>query len=1109
MKVETTIRRKIPENDRLASLLRSKEGRRLVILSGKAIREQFFLGKEYGAVSLIDGVTLLATQVEYDVVLWFDRTGVPNILTEAMVEIFELGLGGTNLPDDMEGWEETDQLQSESTQNQNRQGQTFLSVEDSSMARIHSSLMQIKNVCDSGKTVLAIFSEPERLWEPGQNDLVSQMSLLREMVQLSTHCGQNLRLLLTIIPGRKAEFLRVLDHCDTTDLIRQEVELGPPSQRELEQYLSHYLTANRIVGDTYKVATEWRSSRKYLYNLVEALKELDLTTDDVDLEHVLQDGTPREILADVQADIDKLVGLQDVKDELKKILKTIRQQAKNQGQRKSQSGISTHMVFLGNPGTGKTEMARLVGRYLAASGIRSSGEVVEISRSDIASEYNRGQCIEKMNAAIQRAMGGVLFVDEAYQMASNEWMREALETLMKSMEDHRDSLTVILAGYASQMQELWRVNPGFRSRIPRDREFLFPDYPVGELLEIFDRQIAVTVSAPLSPEAKKKVIRYVKAEVARRRLGNARGIRELVNSILRQRAITGKEDSEVVSPPDIPDPPRFDKTRVEELLTSFHDYFIGLDGIKNYLDEAADVAQKYEQDGGYDDLTKRLHCKFLGPPGTGKTEVGRRVAQILNAMGLISDDKCLEVNPMSDLLSDLSGGFAQRVNEKFEEARGGVLLIDEAYQLASTHQGRLVVDQIVQRLTASDFADTVVILAGYADRMDDLMACNQGLRMRFTNEVNFSLDEEDLVNIFYKHIDDEYDCPRDDAVFSNILTQAIRQLRYSPDFAHARSIINYANSVQNQCRRKGLKTITIEHLMEDAGKKKDLDELIAELDNRFVGLKGVKDDIREYARNIEVARLIGDPVPMPPRALFLGEAGTGKSSFAREYARLLRQIGCTSSDRFVEIPAVHLKGTHVGVAQDNVVKAFRDARGGMLFIDEIYSLGTDIHSDQYASDIVDALVGQTELPQNERTAIVLAGYKNETLRWLRSNPGLDRRFPYRVHFNRYETLDCINIFLRSFLAVNGHQNLTGLADIRVPITLKYEIEKIRNHRDFANAATIMELVSFVKTSMYARIHKQYFANDNFKTNDHTGLGVEDIVEGVAKWRQRFELDHSL
>ena len=146
--------------------------------------------------------------------------------------------------------------------------------------------------------------------------------------------------------------------------------------------------------------------------------------------------------------------------------------------------LSLHMVFTGNPGTGKTTIARLVGKYLKAIGALSGGQLVEVSRADLVGRYV-GHTAPLTQKVIQSALGGVLFIDEAYSLYRGEqdtFGLEAIDTLVKGMEDHRDELVVILAGYTKEMEEFLQANSGLRSRFPNKIEF--PDYTGAELLAI-------------------------------------------------------------------------------------------------------------------------------------------------------------------------------------------------------------------------------------------------------------------------------------------------------------------------------------------------------------------------------------------------------------------------------------------------------------------------------------------------------------------------------------------------------------------------------------------------------------------------------------------------
>ena len=194
-------------------------------------------------------------------------------------------------------------------------------------------------------------------------------------------------------------------------------------------------------------------------------------------------------LDELMAQLDELVGLETVKKEVKSLMNLIKVRKLREAAELPNAPMSLHMVFLGNPGTGKTTVARLMAGLYAAIGALSKGQLVEVDRSGLVAGYV-GQTALKTQEVIQSAMGGVLFIDEAYSLASggeNDFGREAIETILKAMEDHRDDLVVIVAGYSGPMEKFISSNPGLQSRF--NKYMFFPDYNGEELMAMFRSRV--------------------------------------------------------------------------------------------------------------------------------------------------------------------------------------------------------------------------------------------------------------------------------------------------------------------------------------------------------------------------------------------------------------------------------------------------------------------------------------------------------------------------------------------------------------------------------------------------------------------------------------------
>lgn len=258
-----------------------------------------------------------------------------------------------------------------------------------------------------------------------------------------------------------------------------------------------------------------------------------------------QDPIVTETVDDPIGRLDSLTGLSEVKKEVKSILNLvrIREECKKRGIER-QSG-SFHMVFIGNAGTGKTTVARLVAQAFHEMGFLSKGHLVEVGRADLIAGYV-GQTAMKVEKIVSKAKGGVLFIDEAYSLTQSDdnFSAEAIATLIKEMEDNREDLVVIVAGYPALMHDFLNANPGMKSRFSKVIEF--PDYSAKELSEIFEG-FCKENKIEIDSEIRGAVKQHYSAEIARKKdyFGNARDVRTYFEQTLINQANRLSEDEDL------------------------------------------------------------------------------------------------------------------------------------------------------------------------------------------------------------------------------------------------------------------------------------------------------------------------------------------------------------------------------------------------------------------------------------------------------------------------------------------------------------------------------------------------------------------------------------
>jgi SpoVK/Ycf46/Vps4 family AAA+-type ATPase len=460
-----------------------------------------------------------------------------------------------------------------------------------------------------------------------------------------------------------------------------------------------------------------------------------------------------------------------------------------------------HSAFTGNPGTGKTTFARFYAQQIRSLGLLARGHLVEVSRADLVASYS-GQTAPQTAKVIESAIGGVLFIDEAYalkQGKDDSFGQECIDEIVKQMEDHRDDLVVIFAGYSKEMQEFLRQNSGLESRVPHVIAFAdFDDQELGAILDAFCRQRAVT----MPPSVREHAVEQVAARRRGRSFANARDVRNLFERALAGQSVRlGRQDLQALSADqlselwysdfiagadDLREPPERRAPGMSALAEL--DRLVGLPMVKREIRELASLIRlDRRRNPGRTLPAMRLHRLYAGGPGTGKKTVAARYAALLHEVGLLARDHVRQVSA-ADLIAGYVGQTGAKTRERVEEALGGVLYVQNAPALWR-RQGQYEVEAIDALMeAAAAYRDRlVVILAGGCDDILKLAAMDPRVGALFDKPTSFGdPGSDDLLEIGRR-----FACERgfqiDDAA-AEVLRQLIDVSRMSPGFTNTHAV---------------------------------------------------------------------------------------------------------------------------------------------------------------------------------------------------------------------------------------------------------------------------------------------------------------------------------
>ena len=775
-----------------------------------------------------------------------------------------------------------------------------------------------------------------------------------------------------------------------------------------------------------------------------------------------------------------------------------------------------HFVLRGNPGVGKTTVARLIGQIFYNEGILFKGTTIEAKRDDLVDAYVGGTAI-KTAECVERAQEGVLFIDDAYSLFEkgddHNYPKEAIDTLVPIMTNtERYRFCLIMAGYPEPMDNLLEMNSGLRSRFSKANIITIDDYKPDLLKDIFvndchkdgytfegeqDGNIAYDLDLFFTNLYNQR---------NRADFGNARDIVALSKEVKMQCSLRD-EISRCIKSEDFGEAQKYFVKRgvssIDEIYEQI-DKYVGMEFVKdlfkNIRYEVLDTIDSKKR--GITPEAYPDHYIFSGNPGTGKTTVGKMIGEFYHMMEVLGGAETLFVDA-SDIIGNHVGDSKNKIVEVMQKAidHNQVLYIDEAYQISESAYGNEIIGAMMTKMTenADDFK---VIFGMYSNKVEEFLKMNSGLSRRLRVVQFPDYTPEQLLEIFDRTIKAQ-GCTITDEAHERV--KLILTHKYNvrgEDFGNAgeikKMVIDMKRLRLDRTYSSSDETIdryqyTLEDIPADLLKMvegqvnpKSLEDIMEEL-NQQIGMSDLKDIIIQKQEELIFAQKSGEPLDdiRPGYYFFVGNPGTGKSTSAKLFAECLHQLGIVKTNNFHSCTAKDLIGQYVGETDKKTYALLQKSNNSVLFIDEAYSLSyADSHSDtNYKKEALEQIIAFMDEPEHRKNCcIILAGYEKDMLGLYKSNSGMRSRIE-EVHFRDYTADEAYDIFAL-FCKKGGFRISEGVRDSYVPI-----FEELKKLEYFSNGRTARTI--YEKTTM--NLKRRIVRSENIPAGEEKLILSADLL----------------